>query len=109
MRRALRTLLSGLVVVLVAANVSLAQVGSTAQITGTVKDTSGAVLPGADVTATQTDTGFKRSSVTDTDGNYTLSNLPDRPVPSRGGALRVPHLRRRLASCSRSTRILPSP
>ena len=59
MRRALRTLLSGLVVVLVAANVSLAQVGSTAQITGTVKDTSGAVLPGVDVTATQTGHGLQ--------------------------------------------------
>jgi hypothetical protein len=79
MRRALRTLFGGLVVVLVAASVSQAQVGSTAQITGTVKDSSGAVLPGADVTATQTDTGFKRSDVTDGNGSYTLSNLPVGP------------------------------
>src|SRR5688572_7214818 len=79
MRRVLRALLSGLFVVLVAANSSMAQVGSTAQITGTVKDSSGGVLPGADVTATQTETGFKRSSVTDADGNYTLSNLPIGP------------------------------
>jgi Carboxypeptidase regulatory-like domain/TonB dependent receptor len=79
MRRALRTLFSGLVVVLVAANVSLAQVGSTAQITGTVKDTSGAVLPGANVTATQTDTGFKRDVVSDTDGLFLLPALPIGP------------------------------
>jgi hypothetical protein len=79
MRRALRKLLDGLIVVLFAATSSMAQVGSTAQITGTVKDSSGGVLPGADVTATQTSTGFKRSSVTDENGNYTLSNLPIGP------------------------------
>ncbi len=79
MRRALRTLLSGLVMVLVAVNVSLAQVGSTAQIAGTVKDTSGAVLPGANVTATQTDTGFKREVVSDADGLFLLPALPIGP------------------------------
>ena len=37
---------------------------STAQINGKVTDPSGAVLPGVEVTATQTDTGsFKRRSV----------------------------------------------
>src|SRR6266705_5682955 len=36
---------------------------STAQITGTVKDASGAVLPGVEVTATQTETGIVRSTV----------------------------------------------
>ncbi|PYR79865.1 MAG: TonB-dependent receptor, partial [Acidobacteria bacterium] len=60
---------------LLAADV-LAQGGSTAQISGTVKDESGGVLPGADVTATQTDTGVMRSVVTDADGSYVLSNLP---------------------------------
>jgi len=79
MRRALRTLFSALVVVLVAANVSLAQVGSTAQIAGTVKDASGAVLPGANVTATQTDTGFKREVVSDADGLFLLPALPIGP------------------------------
>ena len=56
-----------------------AQAGSTAQITGTVRDASGGVLPGADVTATQTDTGVVRSAVTDLGGAYTLSNLPVGP------------------------------
>ena len=50
-----------------------------AYVTGTVKDDSGGVLPGADVVATQTDTGFKRAAVTDTNGLYTLSNLPIGP------------------------------
>src|SRR4030095_296550 len=41
-----------------------------------VTDESGAVLPGATVTATQTATGFVRSDVTDANGAYVLSNLP---------------------------------
>jgi hypothetical protein len=57
----------------------LAQVGSTAQFSGTVRDDSGGVLPGADVVATQTDTGFKRATVTDETGSYTLTNLPIGP------------------------------
>ena len=56
-----------------------AQVGSTAQINGTVKDSSGGVLPGADVTLTQTDTGFTRSVVTDETGAFTIPNLPIGP------------------------------
>ena len=52
---------------------------STAQISGTVKDTSGAVLPGVEVTATQTDTGVARSVVTNETGSYVLPNLPVGP------------------------------
>src|SRR5438128_1770727 len=47
-----------------------------AQISGTVKDQSGAVLPGVEVSATQTDTGVKRSVPTDETGSYILANLP---------------------------------
>src|SRR5262245_52057202 len=53
--------------------------GSTAQISGTVKDQTGAVLPGAEVTATQTDTGIPRSTLTDETGSYILPNLPTGP------------------------------
>src|SRR5688572_7187685 len=66
-------------VVLLGATGASAQVGSTAQISGVVSDASGGVLPGADVTAIQTETGFKRSGVTDANGSYTLSNLPIGP------------------------------
>jgi hypothetical protein len=52
---------------------------ATAQLNGTVKDESGAVLPGVTVTATQTDTGFTRSVVTDDSGTYVLTNLPTGP------------------------------
>jgi hypothetical protein len=46
------------------------------QISGTVKDSSGAVVPGVEVTATQTDTGIKRTVSTDETGAYILPNLP---------------------------------
>src|SRR5437762_5920592 len=51
----------------------------TAQIGGTVTDVSGAVLPGVEVTATQTATGLARSVVTNETGAYTLANLPIGP------------------------------
>jgi hypothetical protein len=77
MRRALRTFFIGLVVVLLSASAAMAQ--ATAQITGTVKDTSGGVLPGANVAATQTETGFKRDVVSDVDGVFSLPSLPIGP------------------------------
>jgi hypothetical protein len=43
---------------------------ATAQLNGRVTDESGAVLPGVTVTATQTDTGFTRSVVTESEGGY---------------------------------------
>src|SRR5262245_35356654 len=49
---------------------------ATAQISGTVRDPSGAVLPGVTVTATQTETGFSRTTVTDADGLYVVTSLP---------------------------------
>ena len=52
---------------------------ATAQISGTVKDQSGAVLPGVEVTATQTDTGVSRDAVTNETGSYVLPNLPIGP------------------------------
>src|SRR5438552_79165 len=52
---------------------------STAQVSGTVKDQSGAVLPGVEVTATQTATGLVRNVVTNETGSYILPNLPIGP------------------------------
>jgi len=52
---------------------------STAQISGTVKDQSGAVLPGAGVTATNTDTGIARATVSDETGSFFLPNLATGP------------------------------
>ena len=52
---------------------------ATAQIAGTVRDQSGAVLPGVEVTVTQTETGATRSATTNEAGSYVLSNLPIGP------------------------------
>ena len=56
-----------------------AQAVSTAQIVGVVRDQTGAVLPGVEVAATQTETGAKRSVITDETGSYALPNLPIGP------------------------------
>ena len=53
--------------------------GSTAQISGTVKDQSGAVLPGVEITATQTATGIARTAITNETGSYVIGNLPIGP------------------------------
>src|SRR6516225_9099362 len=52
---------------------------STAQLSGTVRDQSGAVLPGVQVTATQTATGLTRTVVTDESGLYVVPDLPVGP------------------------------
>ena len=51
----------------------------TAQLNGRVTDESGAVLPGVTVTATQTETGFTRTVVTDETGAWAMPNLPIGP------------------------------
>src|SRR5207302_6708118 len=67
-----------------------AQSASTAQISGTVVDPQGAVVPGAKVTATNVATGVPRSVNTTSTGNYVLPNLPpgiyDVKVESKGFA-----------------------
>lgn len=52
---------------------------STAQISGTIKDQTGALLPGVQVTATQTATGLARNALSDETGSYVLTNLPAGP------------------------------
>src|SRR5271165_4734761 len=52
---------------------------SVSQIAGTVRDASGLGVPGAEVTATQTDTGIVRTTTTSVDGTYVLPSLPVGP------------------------------
>jgi len=47
-----------------------------ADVQGTVKDESGAVLPGATITATNVETGLVRTGVTAAEGRYVLPALP---------------------------------
>src|SRR6266513_2245701 len=56
-----------------------AQAVSVAQITGTVKDPSAALLPGVEIKVTQAETGYTRSVITDETGAYIIPNLPVGP------------------------------
>ncbi|HEY3826307.1 MAG TPA: TonB-dependent receptor [Bryobacteraceae bacterium] len=56
-----------------------AQSASTSQIAGTVQDSSGAAIPGAQIKATQTNTGQSRTAESGADGGYILPSLPIGP------------------------------
>ena len=58
---------------------ALAYGQSTAQVSGSVKDQTGAVLPGTEMTMTQTETGLTRTTMSDETGSYSLPNLPIGP------------------------------
>src|SRR5689334_9339582 len=49
------------------------------QITGTVRDPSGAVLPGVEVKVTNIDTTAARTVITNETGTYVVPNLPVGP------------------------------
>src|SRR5262245_37475474 len=57
----------------------MAMAQGTAQISGTVMDSSSARLPGAEVTATQTATGVVRSVISNESGLYVLPSLATGP------------------------------
>src|SRR6266436_282826 len=84
MNRITTCLLVGFFAVALAGATAWAQ-ATTAQISGAVKDPSGAVLPGVEVTVTQTATGGKRSTVTNETGNYVLASLPLGPYMLEAG------------------------
>src|SRR5258705_1004799 len=78
MGRFVRDVCVGVLILLLTAAAASAQL-STAELSGRVTDTSGAVLPGVTVTMTQTATQATRSAITDADGTYVISNLPTGP------------------------------
>lgn len=49
---------------------------TTAQVSGSVSDANGGLIPGASVTATNIETGFFRKTVSNGTGNYVLNLLP---------------------------------
>ncbi len=55
---------------------AIAQIGGSGSIRGTVLDTSGAILPGATITATNTATGIATSRQSTEAGAYVISPLP---------------------------------
>ena len=73
MKRIAIALFAGLGVFLLSTGVSWAQ--ATAEISGTVRDQTGAVLPGVEITATRTDTGVARNTISNETGSFVLPNL----------------------------------
>jgi hypothetical protein len=73
MNRIVFTMLSGMLVLTLTCNNAWAQ--ATAQISGTARDQSGAVLPGVEIKVTQTETGIARDTITNETGSYVLPNL----------------------------------
>jgi len=66
----------GLAAVAVALACGSAWAQATATISGTVRDQSGAVLPGVTITVTQQETALVRTTVSNETGSYVLPNLP---------------------------------
>ncbi len=64
-----------LLVVLAGAPLCRAQLTTTASITGTVRDPSGATVPGATVTATNQETTVQATTKTNADGSFVLPSL----------------------------------
>src|SRR5262245_38902170 len=63
------------VLLLLSGRIGVAQV-VTGSILGRVTDSTGAVVPGANVQIQNTDTGFSQSVRTDSEGRYLSRNLP---------------------------------
>src|SRR5262249_55057108 len=74
-RRCGYVLALGFLATVVASSPAAAQ-KTTGDITGTIADASGAILPGANISAVCTETNLTRTGVSDAQGGYRLSELP---------------------------------
>jgi carboxypeptidase family protein len=68
--------LSGLLIILLLTHATLRAQSNRATITGTVTDSSGALVAGAEVTATNLGTGAPTQTFSNQDGIYVVPNLP---------------------------------
>lgn len=75
--------LLAIIVLLVGAPTLSSQAVSIASVSGRVTDTSGAVLPSAQITMTAVDTNVTRTAVADANGNYDFPSLPIGPYTMR--------------------------
>jgi hypothetical protein len=79
MRHSVLKLISAMVfmaMLVMASPPAFAQGGATATLTGTVVDTSGGVVPGADVTVKSVTTGTVFTAVSGADGGFTIPAMP---------------------------------
>src|SRR5262249_11214645 len=73
----LRRVVASTVILLLASCVTFAQSGvATADLSGTISDPQGAVVPNATVTLRNTKTNIERTVTTDGEGHYTFSAVP---------------------------------
>ena len=75
MRRGVPFLLAAVLLFLLS-GVVFAQTGQTGNLAGTVKDPTGAVLPGVTIEALSQEKGTTRSTTTDTGGKFRLQAMP---------------------------------
>src|SRR5262245_14652834 len=75
MRHELRCMVVGVCAFLALAGTSYAQGGTTSTLAGVVVDSSGGVIPGADVVAKHNATGLTVSAVTNSDGVFSFPAL----------------------------------
>jgi hypothetical protein len=69
----------GLIAFLAMTGALCAQNVSVSQVSGIVRDPSGALLPGVEIKVTQTETGLSRQVLTNETGSYSIPNLPVGP------------------------------
>jgi Carboxypeptidase regulatory-like domain len=75
MKQANHRILASCIVLYTLCAMALAQVQTTTAITGTVTDSSGALLPGVEVVVTDQDTGTVRRTITNDSGLYVIQSL----------------------------------
>jgi hypothetical protein len=75
-----------------------AQLG-TATISGTVTDSSGAVLPGSDVVVVSSTTGFQRATTSNSVGEFSLPNLTPVSMTSLSNTKASKPTSRRISFC----------
>ena len=100
---ALPTLAAAIIVLVASGSGLVLGQGSTATITGSVKDVSGAVLQGAAITVKHLETGLTRTDEADNTGNFSIPLLPVGPYERSarvGGVIRKGTCRDRAAAPS---------
>jgi len=71
-----RLLPTVIILSLILLSTAAAQSGPAGTLTGVVTDSSGGIIPGATIIATNTGTGISRTAATDKEGRWTLTGLP---------------------------------